>query len=307
MRIGAQVRQTGGFLAGLRRGEEMGAEVVQLFPQNNRQWRPPARDQAVYGEYREAVAGSGVVSATVCHAPYLINLISPDTETRKRSAESLVANLEAATALGAFGLVLHPGSHRGIDPLSASRRIAEVLIAALDRVQTDRGTVCDVLLENTAGGGGTVGRSFEELAEVIRDACDDPRLGVCIDTQHLWASGVDYGTPARADRLVHRLEDELGLDRLRCLHLNDSKVPFGCNRDRHANLGEGDIGPKRLSVLLGHPALQGLPAVLEVPGIEGHGPGAADLALARRLHGAGVAAWSRRSGRAGPTAGHAAR
>ncbi len=297
MRIGAQVRQTGGFLAGLRRGEEMGADVVQLFPQNNRQWRPPHRDEAVYAEYRDAVAASTVVSETVCHAPYLINLVSPDEGTRKRSVESLTANLEAATSLGAIGLVLHPGSHRGVDATGAPRRIAETLIEALERVEAESGSVCDLLLENTAGGGGTVGRSFGELAGIIEEAGGDPRLGVCIDTQHLWASGIGYGTPARADGLVRSLDEELGLDRLRCLHLNDSKVPFGCNRDRHQNLGEGDIGRRALSALIGHPGLQGLPAILEVPGIEGHGPGRADLAVAREIHAAGVTAWKRRSRR----------
>ncbi len=284
MRFGAQVRQTGGFLAALRRGEGMGAEVVQLFPQNNRQWRVPAHGDEVYAAYRTAAAGSPVVRATVCHAPYLINVISPDPLTEQRSRACLVANLRAATALGALGLVLHAGSHRGVAPETAAERIARCVVASLDEASAAGGAVCDLLLENTAGAGGTVGRTFGELAAIIAACGGDERVGVCLDTQHLWAAGIAFATPAAADAVVARLAAEVGLDRLRCLHLNDSKVPLGANRDRHENLGEGFIGRRGLRALLGQPGLQHLPAVLEVPGVDRGGPGAADLAVARALH-----------------------
>lgn len=167
-------------------------------------------------------------------------------------------------------------------------------MAALDEAALDEaaggGGVCDLWLENTAGAGGTMGRSLEELGAMIACADGDPRLGVCLDTQHLWASGISFATPAEADQLLRQLDAVVGLGRLRCLHVNDSKTPFGSNRDRHENLGAGTIGPGPLRALLGHPDLQGLPAVLEVPGVEGHGPGPADLAVARRLHGRGLAA-----------------
>jgi len=291
--IGAQVRQAGGFVAALRRAEEMGAEVVQLFAQNNRQWRFPERAADVYMSYREA-ADLSPVSGTVCHAPYLINLISPDALTRTRSLTSLVANLRAATALGAFGLVLHPGSHRGVDVETSACRIGRLAVAALDDVDATAGGVCDLLLENTAGAGGTVGRTFGELAAIIEAAGHDERIGVCLDTQHLWASGISYATKADADSLISQFALEIGLGRLRCLHVNDSKVPFGANRDRHENLGQGTIGPRPLRALLGHPDLQHVPAILEVPGIEGDGPGSADLAVARALHASGLAARPRR-------------
>lgn len=294
--IGAQVRQTGGFLAGLHRGEEMGAEVVQLFPQNNRQWRAPAQDHDVYAAYREAAGASRVVVATVCHAPYLINVLSPDPVTQARSCASLADNLRAATALGARALIVHPGSHRGVDPDTAAERVARYALAALDEVADVAGEVCDLLLENTAGAGGTVGRTFEELAAVIDAAGGDDRIGVCLDTQHLWASGVSFSTARQADEVVDRLDREVGLERLRCLHVNDSKVPFGANRDRHENLGQGAIGPRPLRAFLGQPRLQGLPAVLEVKGIEGKGPGSLDLEVARSLHRGGLAARRRRGG-----------
>jgi hypothetical protein len=136
----------------------MGAEVVQLFPQNSRQWRLPDDRDETYVAYRQRADASSVVSATVCHAPYLINLISPNPVTEARSLTSLIANLRAATALGAFGLVLHPGSHRGVDQATAAARIARRAVVALDEAMTAMG-VCRLLLENTAGAGGTVGGS----------------------------------------------------------------------------------------------------------------------------------------------------
>ncbi len=287
VRIGVQVRQTGGFLAALRRAEEMGAEVVQLFPQNNRQWRLPDDRDETYVAYRQRAEASPVVSATVCHAPYLINLVSPNPVTEARSLTSLIANLRAATALGAFGLVLHPGSHRGVEQATAAARIARRAVVALDEAMTAMG-VCQLLLENTAGAGDTVGGTFADLAAIIDAAGGDPRLGVCLDTQHLWASGVEYTTPTQVDAVVDQLAAEIGLDRLRCLHLNDSKVPCGAESDRHENLGSGTIGVRPLRSLLGHPDLQDVPAILEVPGIEGNGPGPADLAVARSLHAAGL-------------------
>jgi len=314
--FGAQVRQAGGFLAALGRAETMGAEVVQLFVQSNRQWRLPERPDEVYAAYREAVTASPVVQATVCHAPYLINVISPDAETERRSCTSLAANLRAATALGASALILHPGSHRGDNAATAAARIARRAVAALDEAAANAeaapapapapasasapasagngSRVCDLLFENTAGAGDTVGRSFAELAAVIASAGGDPRLGVCLDTQHLWASGVGFGTADEADRMLRCLDSEVGLDRLRCLHLNDSKVPFGANRDRHENLGAGTIGARPFRALLSAPPLQGLPAVLEVPGIAGDGPGRADLEAARALHRSGLSARRRR-------------
>lgn len=285
--FGAQVSQQGGFLAALRRGEEMGAEVLQLFAQSNRQWRMPDRSSQDYDTYRSAQQASQVVRATVCHAPYLVNVISPDPTTRARSAASLVANLRAASALGAFGLVLHPGSHRGVEPATATERIARCLLEALEEAADSSGT-CGILLENTAGAGGTVGRSFGELAAMIEATGGDSRIGVCLDTQHLWASGVSYATPGEADQVIRQLASEVGLERLACIHLNDSKVPLGANRDRHENLGRGLIGDAALQALLGANELQRLPVVLEVPG-EGHGPRAVDLAKARELQRRGLA------------------
>jgi deoxyribonuclease IV len=285
VRIGAHVKAGKGLLSALERGAAIGAEVVQLHTQSPRMWRASRHGAGVLCAYREAQARHPTVTATFCHATYLINLATPDPELTRKSRASLAANLATAAAMGADGLVLHVGSHRGTGFDAALAKMAEALVEAFDTTGADS---CPILLENTAGAGDTVGRSFEELARIIEGADADDRLGVCLDTQHLWASGVSFVTIEESDALVELVGDSVGLPRLQCLHLNDSKVDFGANRDRHQNIGEGTIGTEGFAALLGHPALQGLPAILEVPG-DGSGPRAEDIETARKLWQAGLA------------------
>jgi deoxyribonuclease IV len=300
MRIGAHIRAGKGLASALERGADIGAEVVQVFTQSPRMWKASQYGPEVLAGYREAQSEHTSVKSTFCHATYLINLATPDPEITSKSRACLEANLATAQGMGADGLVLHIGSHRGSGIDAAVPRIVEALMEALDSVESVPDP-CPILLENAAGAGDTVGRSFEELAEVIAGADGDERLGVCLDTQHLWASGVAFGTTDEADALVVLVADTVGLGRLRCLHLNDSKVAFGANRDRHENIGEGTIGSERLAALLGHPDLQGLPAILEVPG-DGEGPRAKDLAKARRVWRKGLAMRSRPA-ESGPASG----
>jgi deoxyribonuclease-4 len=286
MRIGAHVRAGKGLVPALQHGADIGADVVQIFTQSPRMWKPSQYGPEVLSKYREAQAQHPSVTSTFCHATYLINLATPDPELAAKSRACLDANLATADGMGSDGLVLHIGSHRGSGFETALPGVVEGLIEALDSTALDS-TVpnedpCPILLENTAGAGDTVGRSFEELAEVIDAAGGDERLGVCLDTQHLWASGVPFGAVEEADELIALVSSTVGMDRLRCLHLNDSKVAFGANRDRHENIGDGTIGADRLAALLGHPDLQGLPAILEVPG-HGDGPRAEDVEKARQI------------------------
>jgi deoxyribonuclease IV len=280
--IGAHVRAGGKLVPALERADEIGADVIQVFTQSPRAWKPTQYAPGVLDGYRAAQEDSRV-TATFCHATYLINLATSDSELLKRSRECLVANLTVARGMGASGLVLHIGSHRGLGLEGCLPQVVGALADALEEV----GPGCPILLENAAGAGGTVGRSFEELAAVLDRAGAGEDLGLCLDTQHLWASGVGFATVEESDAALASLDDVIGLERLRCLHLNDSKVPFGANRDRHANIGEGTIGARGLGALLGHPALQGLPAMLEVPGA-GEGPRAEDVTAARRALAAGV-------------------
>ena len=287
MRIGAHVRAGKGLVPALQHGADIGAEVVQIFTQSPRMWKPSQYGADVLDAYRAAQAEHPSVTSTFCHATYLINLASPDPELAAKSRACLSANLSTAEGMGADGLVLHIGSHRGSGFDTALPNVADALMEALDGVDAGDDP-CPILLENAAGAGDTVGRSFEELAQVIAAADGDERLGVCLDTQHLWASGVPFASIEEADELVELIADTVGLERLRCLHLNDSKVAFGANKDRHENIGEGSIGAEGLSALLGHPELQGLPAVLEVPG-DGDGPRAEDVVAARKAWAEGLA------------------
>ena len=287
MLIGAHVRAGKGLVPALQHGADIGADAVQIFTQSPRMWKPSQYSDEVLAAYRAAQLEHPSVSSTFCHATYLINLASPDPELAAKSRACLTANLSTAEGMGAEGLVLHIGSHRGSGFETALPAVAEALVDSLDEVDTDP-SGCPILLENAAGAGDTVGRSFEELAQVIDAAGGDERLGVCLDTQHLWASGIPFGTVGEADDLIDLIDATVGIRRLRCLHLNDSKVDFGANRDRHENIGDGTIGADGLAALLGHPTLQGLPAILEVPG-EGDGPRTEDVAAARQVLEAGLA------------------
>jgi deoxyribonuclease-4 len=288
MLIGAHVSAAGGLSTSLTRGQEIGAEVVQIFTQSPRMWKPTLYSPEALAGYREAAALQDAVVATFCHATYLINLATPDPDLLDRSRSALVANLITASAIGAAGVVLHIGSHRGEGFDEVLDQVAAVLSAVLEEAGANAGKPpCPILLENAAGAGGTVGRTLEELAAVIGAAAASPLLGVCLDTQHLFASGISYATLDEADSFVAEFDKVIGLDRLGCIHLNDSKVALGANRDRHENLGEGLIGSDALGYLLGHPSLQGVPAILEVPGPDGKGPAARDVATAREIHRAG--------------------
>jgi deoxyribonuclease-4 len=252
-------------------------------------WKPSQYAPDVLAAYREAQAKHPTITDTFCHATYLINLASADAELYEKSVECLVNNLSVARGMAASGLVLHVGSHKGAGFEEVVAQVARAFERALEDADPapEGYRDCPILIENAAGAGGTVGRSLEEI-EALIGACDnDERLGLCIDTQHLWASGVDYSSVAGTKKLVKEVNDRIGLERLRCLHLNDSKIELGGNRDRHANIGEGTIGAKGLAPLVGHPKIRELPLLLEVPG-DGDGPRASDVAKARSVVTAGI-------------------
>lgn len=289
MNIGAHVRGGGKLVPSLEAGVEIGATSIQIFTQSPRMWKPSQYAPDVLAAYREAQALHPTITDTFCHATYLINLASSDRELYEKSVDCLISNLSVARGMAASGVVLHVGSHKGAGFEEVVKQIAEAFERALDDADPAPEGVadCPILIENAAGAGGTVGRSLEEIEALIKACGGDERLGLCIDTQHLWASGVDYSSVAGTKRLIKEVRDRIGLDRLRCLHLNDSKIELGGNRDRHANIGEGTIGPKGLAPLVGHPKIRNLPLLLEVPG-DGGGPRAHDVAQARRVVTAGM-------------------
>ena len=294
MNIGAHVRGGGKLIPSLEAGVEIGATSIQVFVQSPRAWKPTQYAPEVLAAFREAQAAHPSVTSTFCHATYLINLATADPELYAKSVACLTSNLSVARGMGASGVVLHVGSHKGAGFEEVLGQVCAALTRALDEADPAPAGVpdCPILIENAAGAGGTVGRSLDEI-EALVDACGgDERLGLCIDTQHLWASGVDYSSVAGSRRLIREIDRRIGIARLRCLHLNDSKIELGGNRDRHANLDEGTIGLAGLAPLVGHPAVRNLPLLLEVPG-DGDGPRARDVAQARELVTAGVALYSR--------------
>ncbi len=287
MLLGAHVSSAGGFAKARERAEGIGAVALQGFSQSPRQWRAPPVDLDALRADRELPRRG--VERTFIHATYLINLATGNDELYEKSVACLEENLVSGTAFGCDGVVLHVGSHHGEGLEATLPRILAGITRAFAGVEDRVGEAsCPLLLENAAGAGNTVGRSFDELARIIDAAPDTAPLGVCLDTQHLFASGVAFDTIDAADTLVDGLDATLGLGRLGCVHLNDSKVPFGTNRDRHENLGEGCIGADALAALLGHPRLTDVAAVLEVPGT-GDGPRSEDMVVAHALLAAGHA------------------
>ena len=286
MLIGAHVSPAGGLVKALERGVERDCAAIQIFNQSPRAWRTTRYGVQDFAAFREARAG-GPIEAVVIHAVYLINAANKDPEIRRKSLESLTHALRIGDGIGAAGVVVHPGSAVGDPKDEAMARIVEAIDTALGDTQS-----CPLLLEDTAGAGQTIGRTFEELAALIEGAADEHagRLGVCLDCCHLLASGYDVSDAARLAAVVDDFESVVGLDRLRCLHVNDSQTGLGSNRDRHANLGDGELGREGIAAFLSEPRFDGLPAVLETPGREGKGPDAAEIAWARRLREDGIAA-----------------
>ena len=284
MLIGAHVSPAGGPAKAVQRGVERGAQAIQIFNQNPRAWRPREYAEEEIAAFAEAMAGSDV-DALLIHAVYLLNCASDDEAIRANSLRSLIASLRAGALLGAHAVVLHPGSAKTGDVAQAIARAGAVIAEALAESEG-----CALHLENTAGSGGTLGRSFEELAALLDAAGGDARLGLCLDSCHLLASGFEIRTQEALSDVLDACVALVGLDRVGSLHLNDSQKPLGSNVDRHANVGEGELGEEGCAVFLSEPRFQGLPLVLETPGPQRSGPTAEEIALARALRERGLVA-----------------
>ena len=271
------------------RAVERGCEAMQVFNQSPRMWRPTRWKPDDVAEFLSLRKESPVKSVMI-HAVYLINPATKDREMRTKSANSLIHALRMGDEIKADGVVLHPGSTVGEPRDEALPRVGEMLKHVL--AESDS---CRLLLENTAGAGNTLGRSFEELREFIDLAGGEKRLGVCLDSCHMFASGFDI---TNADKLGGVMDDFtklLGKRRLRCLHLNDSQTPLGSNRDRHAPPGDGEIGPRGCAAFLSEPRFEKLPALFEGPGVDGHAPEKVDVDTMKKLRRNGLRARRRRS------------
>jgi deoxyribonuclease-4 len=286
MLIGAHVSPAGGLPKAIERGVQRGCQAIQIFNQSPRMWKPSSyRDEDV-AAFREAMSVSPI-EAVLIHAVYLLNCASDDKDIRAKSLASLTHSLRVGQAIGASGVILHPGSAKQGHVGEAIARAGETIAQALADSEG-----CELHLENTAGAGGTLGRSFDELAQLLDAAGGDKRLGVCLDSCHLLASGYDIRTPEGMGSVLRECSRKLGRGTVRSLHLNDSQTPLGSNRDRHANVGAGELGRKGCGAFLSAPSLQKLPCILETPGENREGPSRKEVALARRLRDQGIAARS---------------
>lgn len=289
MLIGAHVSPAGGPAKAVERGAAVGARAIQIFNQNPRAWRPTVYSDEAVAAFHEAADGCDV-DALLIHAVYLLNAASEDPEIREKTLTSLIASLQAGDALGAHAVVLHPGSALKGEVGPAIERAGAVIREALAQSET-----CALHLENTAGAGGTLGRSFSELGALLEAGGGDARLGVCLDSCHLLASGFDIRTDAGLTQVLDDFDAEVGLDRLGSLHLNDSQTPLGSNRDRHADVGEGELGEAGCSAFLSEPRFQDLPVVLETPGPKKQGVTAEQIELCHTLRKRGRARRARRA------------
>ena len=284
MLIGAHVSTAGGLANAIERGKERGCESIQIFNQSPRMWRPTRYGEDDFAAFREAMADSPV-EAVIIHAVYLINCATKDAELRKKSLASLSHALRIGEGIGAAGVVLHPGAQKGEPHGPSMKRAAKVIAAALEETES-----CPLLLEQTAGHQGLLGRDFDETARLIELAGEGERLGLCLDSCHLFVQGYDITDAEHLGSVLDEADEKVGLERLRAVHVNDAAVPLGSCRDRHANVGRGEMGKEGLAAFLSEPRFEGLPATLETPGPIKKGPDKKEVMEAKRLRKVGLKA-----------------
>lgn len=289
MRFGAHVSISGHIHLAVDRAAAIGCECLQIFVGNPRQWRRIEYADADVALFRQKRARAKL-DPLVAHGVYLINLASPDDEFHARSVASLIAGVEGIHRLGGLGVITHIGSRMGQPwPEAAARVVAAVRVV----LESTEGAM--VILENAAGAGGLIGGTFEELAAIL-DALEwHPRVGVCLDTAHLFSSGFDIRTPEGVAGTLRAFDRIVGLRRLVAFHLNDSKSALGSHLDRHENIGRGQIGLAGFRALLHHRAARRLPGFIETPGIDRRGADRRNLDALKRLR------------RLGPTRGRSGR
>ena len=277
MRVGAHVSTSGGLDKAVDRAQAMGAETVQIFGAAPQTWRRRSYGDEETNAFREKAAATDIAPVFL-HAIYLISLVSDDPVAIERSAASLVADLELCARIGAKGSIVHAGSHKGAGFEAVLERVAAAVRNVLASTPRDSW----LILENSAGMGGSVGAHFSELGAIIREV-DDPRVRVCLDTQHAFAMGYDLISEEGLSSAVDEFEREIGLDRLVACHANDSKAPLAGVRDRHENIGEGHIGRDGFRRIMSHPALADVPFIIEVPGFGNLGPDKDNLDILKEI------------------------
>ena len=283
MPIGAHVSIRGRIYDAVPRAQALGCECLQIFVGSPRQWRLVSYPPEDLEEFRRRRARARI-DPLVAHAPYLINLASPDSGVYRRSVVALTHALRGMDALEGLAAITHIGSAMGTPWREARARVVWAVRAALR--ESARAIL---LLEGSAGG--SLGGTFEQLGEILKEVGERRRLGVCLDTAHLFAAGWDLRTPAGVAAMVDACDRAIGVRRLQALHLNDSKAGLGSHIDRHDNIGEGTIGRAGFRAILAHPALGPLPGFIETPGFDHAGPDRRNIAILKRIRAAALRGW----------------
>ena len=277
MKIGAHVSAAGGISKAVGRGVEIGCETIQIFGSSPQSWAfKPVPDSEV-DAFRQSASESGL-GPVFLHAIYLINLGTSDQASLAKGIDSLINYMTLAADIGAGGIIFHPGSHKGAGYDAIFEQAVESIKRVLDR-SPEGPYLC---LENMAGMGQHIGAKLRELGDIIR-AVDNPRLRICLDTQHSFAAGYDLRTQGGVDMMMAEFDETIGVDKLAAVHANDSKQPCGSGVDRHDNIGEGLIGEVGFEAIMGHPAFRHVPFFLEVPGFEGTGPDQRNIDILKNI------------------------
>ena len=277
MRVGAHVKTSGGVDKGVERAAEMGAETIQVFSGAPQAWRRKVYGKAELDAYRAKLAETGIGPVFI-HGLYLINLASSNPDFLAKSYEALVIEMQAASLIGARGVIFHLGSHKGAGYEARFEQLVDYVRRVIDATPEDAW----LILENSAGMGGAIGSKFAELGRIIRES-GSKRVKVCLDTQHAFAAGYDVKTRAGLDASMAEFEREVGLECLVAAHANDSKCALAGGIDRHENIGEGQIGRDGFINLLSHAAFAEVPFLLEVPGFDKEGPDRANVEILKAI------------------------
>jgi deoxyribonuclease-4 len=277
IKVGAHVSTAGSLDRCVDRARELGAEAIQVFASAPQSWRPHGHSEEACARLMRRAAEFGIGPIFV-HGIYLINLAASDPAHLARSTSSLEQALDFCGRAGARGVIFHLGSHKG----AGFDAVQTQIVDAITGVLASRPGSTELILENSAGAGGSIGARFSELGAIIR-AVASGRVTVCLDTCHAFAAGYDVRTPAGVAAMMEEFDREVGPDRLVALHANDSKAGLGSGLDRHENIGQGQIGEEGFRALLAHPAFRDLPFILEVPGFAGTGPDRSNVEILKRI------------------------
>ena len=283
IQVGGHVSSSGGIYTAIERAQKIEAEALQIFASPPQTWRATNHTPAAIARFREEHAASGIGQVWI-HNIYLANLATETPEQLERSVGSVVNALTVADGIGARGVVLHTGSHKG---LGLAQFLAQVT-DALQQILAQAPGSAVLALETMAGQGGTIGKEFEDLGTLLSKV-GSPRLQTCLDTCHTFAAGYDLRTPEGVADTMRAFDGAIGLDHLAVVHANDSKTPLGGLRDRHENIGDGYIGADGFRAIFAHPAFRGKAFLLEVPGLptdahpKGDGPDLENVARLKKL------------------------